>query len=313
MGNPLYPVATEINIAKYSAVLARKQTRQQQGYAGGSVSSDLHKLLVMESEIIDYQYQNYPSQVSLIPAGWYLYSLCGPYINAALKAIGNGTGGAIIDPTTNQPINLIGVTRMWTVGDASTGPLMNAGDTGFTVNDTGILFDTVALGYTGAAPFPRTGTVPAGQTTYLVTYTKDSITVNFANPFSAVDGEQYALTYLRAGAGSAFNPGTGAGLPAQSGHEGEVLFTDGENAYWRYPCTKITSADFSQSDGVTCTNAEWAHNSFVIEWDDLPKVLEPGVDYSLTTNGFTITIPGFDARTQSYNFTIWLTGKNAVT
>ncbi len=123
---------------------------------------------------------------------------------------------------------------------------------------------------------------------------------------------QLKLTYLRSGAGQNFNPGN-TGLPSQSGHEGEVLYTDGSTAYWRYPSKKLTSADFNQTDGITCTNTEWAHNSLVIVWDDLPKVLEPNVDYALISGGgFQILIPGFDARNNAYNLTVWLTGKTTV-
>ncbi len=307
-----YPVATEIQIAQVCSFLARKDAAQQQYWNGQAIDPDQHRLLVMESEIIDYRYQNYPSDVTLIESGWYLYALCAPYQLEALKLLAGGQGGIIIDPKTNQPVNLLGVTKMFTVGDPSTSPLMDAGDSGFTVNDTGVIFDTVEFGLINSSPYPRTGSVPANQTTYTVTYTATSITIRFDPQTTASDGMQLKLTYLRSGAGQNFNPGN-PGLPSQSGHEGEVLYTDGTTAYWRYPSKKLTSADFNQTDGITCTNTEWEHNSLVIVWDDLPKVLEPNVDYSLIVGGgFQILIPGFDARTTNYNLTVWLTGKTTV-
>jgi hypothetical protein len=307
-----YSVATEIQIGQVSSYLAKADAGKQAYYNGTALDSNLHKLIAMETDIVNWEYQNYPSNLTLIQAGWYLYALCGRYSNQALKIIGSGSGGIIIDPTTNRPINLVGVTTMFTVGDSSTSPLMNAGDGGFVINQTGIVFDTVAFGYANSSPMPRTGSVPSGQTTYSVTYTGSSITILLASPFTASDGEQYAITYLRASGGSSFVP-AGSGLPAQTGHEGEVLFTDGSTAYWRYPSTKITSASFDQTDGVTCVNTEWAHNSLVIVFDDLPKVLEPGVDYTLISGGgFVITMEEFDARIYQYNLTVWLTGKNTV-
>lgn len=308
-----YPVATEINIGKVSSYLARAEAANQLFYNGEALDKNLHRLITMETDIINYRYQNYSSDLTLLQSGWYLYALCGRFINASLKALGSGTGGAIIDPTTNQPINLAGVTKMFTVGDSTTSPLMNAGDTGFTVNETGILFDTVAFGFANASPLPRTGSVPTGQVTYSVAYTANSITITFASGTVAQNGDQFALTYLRAGAGTIFNGSSNStGLPAQTGHQGEVLFTDGSTAYWRYPSKKLTSANFSQTDGVTCVNTEWANNKLVLVLDDLPKVLEPGVDYTLINGGgFIITMDGFDARVNSYNLTVWLTGINS--
>lgn len=104
--------------------------------------------------------------------------------------------------------------------------------------------------------------------------------------------------------------GGGGSLPPQTGHEGEVLTTNGTSASWASPLIHITSADF-EPDGVTYVNTNLAFNKFDLFWDDLPNFIYEGVAWEYEPGGgFNITIPGFDANANGYNLHLFLKGLN---
>ncbi len=111
----------------------------------------------------------------------------------------------------------------------------------------------------------------------------------------------------------------GTGLPPQSGHAGQVLFTDGSAPYWGDPVIEITSADFGTSQTLY-SNPNLINNRFAILWDDLPKRIYtnlsnptyPASDWKYDAGGgFQILIPGFNAQANQYRLTLFLKGANS--
>ena len=65
----------------------------------------------------------------------------------------------------------------------------------------------------------------------------------------------------------------------------------------------ITESDF-EADGVSYDNANIVGKTLLIFINEIPKYLIPGVDFTYTVTGVTITMAGFDANTNTYNLVI---------
>lgn len=110
--------------------------------------------------------------------------------------------------------------------------------------------------------------------------------------------------------------GSGGGLPAQAGHEGEFLTTNGTSASWFSPCLAITSADF-EPDGVTYINTDLVNNTFLLFWNDVPRFIYNAseapaqIEWQYRVGGgFEILMPGFDASANDYHLYLFLKGLN---
>ncbi len=303
-----YPVATIISVAKISQYLASVEVFKNTAFIKGNLDERLPRMLYMERKAVEWQYSHNPIANSLNATANYLWALCGRFQRRALIILGQG-GGIIIDPTTGQPLNLLWVTTSFTIGESNS--LMLAGDNSFIINRPNVLSDSVEFGYSGSSPLPRTGTVPTGQQTYKPTYSKNSTLIEL--DYDVVGGDQYTISYGVTGAGSVFTPGGGgASLPTQAGHAGEVLFTDGTNPYWANVPIYIKSANFDQTNGITYLNDTLADQQFYIFWNEGGRYLieDDGEFTRIAEGGFTVNVSGFDARVNSYNLFLVVTGLN---
>ena len=303
MGATPYPIATLIDIGQVSGYLSLVNNAKQKAFKGGTIDDRIPLLIYLVTRTLEYSYETQPLSDTTASVGNYLYALCRRYVTAALGKMGQGGGGIIVDPGSGQPINLRWVTMSFTVGDAGA-PVLN-GEQQFTIDLTNILSDSVAFGFSNAAPLPRTGTVPIGQQTYAPTYTQANMTITLAQPVNT--GEQYTLSFGRSSSGSSFNPPS-ISLP-QPYVEGKFLSNDGTNLVWDDTVIVITSADF-EVDGITYINTSLARHGISVRLESIGgTLLTEGTDYAvIVSGGITILIPGFDASTQDVKLSITLSG-----
>lgn len=304
-----YPIQTLIDATKGASVLAQYDIQKHQAFRGGSIDTQLGVLLNMEADILDWLNTNQPNYSEIENIANYCWWLAEDYGILALGLIGEQRGG-VIEITTGQATTFQWVTNSFTVGLGS--PPVLAGESVFTVIDSIIIFDSVAFGYSGGSPLPRTGTVPAGQTSYSVAYSQSGITITLSYPVS--DDEQYTLTYVKNSVGQVSGAGSGAGLPLPF-KEGEFLTNDGADALWESPVFSITSIDF-ESDGITYLGASHPDNpnldihGYDIYLNEANRFLvaDEFTRISGGRGGFVILIDGFDATTISYLMKISLKG-----
>lgn len=107
--------------------------------------------------------------------------------------------------------------------------------------------------------------------------------------------------------------GGGSGnLPPQTGHEGEVLTTNGISASWSDNHISITSADFINA--TDCPLSNLAFNTFSLYWATglANYIYEVNGEWEyLVGGGFRILIPGFDATVANERFELSLKGLNS--
>jgi len=295
--------ALTIQIARAALCYAGRDIAKK-AFRSNPINDNLKLQLWVASEVLDWTNTYNSSNADLISMRNYTLALAGQYIVEAVTSIGEG--GQVIVPTIAPTFNWRWVTNSFTVGSAGA-PVLN-GQSTFTITEDNIAQDSVAFGFSNASPFPRTGTVPTGQQTYTVSYTPTAITITTAAPL--LDGEQYTLTYVRFGGTQAFTGG-GASLPTQTGHEGQVLFTDGTNTYWADVIIDNVSADF-ESDGITVNDTRMVHNQLDIYWNEGGRFLDPATEFTrILSGGYTINITGFDATTQTVTMKVILRGLNS--
>ncbi len=116
--------------------------------------------------------------------------------------------------------------------------------------------------------------------------------------------------------------GSGAGLPPQNNHEGEVLITNGTSVSWGSLFMNLTSADFN-ADGRTINSTISALligfkydifinevNRYIYNYEDDPPVdLGEEWDYNVG-GGFTISAPWFLSTDLNYHLKLTLRGLN---
>ncbi len=298
-------IALTIQIAWASLVYAGRDVRKK-AFRQNEINEALPLQLSFAALILEWSNTNgNPGGYDLKLMRNYVLMLCGQYIVEAQTNI--GSGGVVIIPTIAPVFNWRWVTNSFTVG--LSGSPVSDGQLTFSINEDNIAFDSVAFGFSNASPLPRTGTVPANQQTYGVTYTTSSITITLAQAVS--NGEQYTLTYVRLGGPQSFTP-SGTILPDTAGHEGEVLFTDGAgNYYWGDVIIDVYSSDF-ESDGITVNNTAMEHNNMDIYYNEGGRWLDPTTEYTrISGGGFTINIAGWDANVNEYSLKVILRGINS--
>lgn len=108
-----------------------------------------------------------------------------------------------------------------------------------------------------------------------------------------------------------FTGGT-TNLPPQTGHEGQVLTTNGTSPNWADNTIFVEDADF-EPDGVTYINTILVNNKFYIYFDTLAGFIydQDGQWEYHTGGGFKILIPGINANTQPLRLHLFLIGLNS--
>lgn len=106
--------------------------------------------------------------------------------------------------------------------------------------------------------------------------------------------------------------GGGGNLPPQTGHEGEVLATNGTTSYWTSNHVSVTSADFTTA--TDCPIPALALNTFSLFWaSGLANYIYEDINQweYLVGGGFRILIPGFDSTLSNERFELSLKGLNS--
>lgn len=151
---------------------------------GGAFNSDLPMRLNMVTRLVEWKYNQNPTDTSLINTGNYLYQLCGKYIQQAKLIIANNMPGIIINPATGaqstlQPVYLqfrVGVTSSPVVVNGVNVTLPNPGDNSITIPLTYILASLeVTL---DGVEVPQSDPL---QLSYNAIYTNNDATITLAN------------------------------------------------------------------------------------------------------------------------------------
>ena len=105
-------IPTNIGYAEISQYLAANDSQKQSYFLNTSLVKTTPRLIYIVRKAIQFQYNNYPTSTSLIPAVNYLISLCGKYLAQAQVIFGNATGtvvptGVIPSIPVNYPYTLI--------------------------------------------------------------------------------------------------------------------------------------------------------------------------------------------------------------
>lgn len=300
MGAPYQPLIV-CNIADVSSGLASLETRNLSFYNWSSLDAQLSVILNMESEILRWKATYYPADPTLQSDADYVYALCGRFIGKALQKLGADSGGIVINPTTNQPIQLIVYREDFTLGTSRTPNYsLAAGDTSYTIPLSGFLVNSLEMYPGGTLLIEDDPTVFSCS----VIYAADYAIIQFNQPVR--NGQRFTVWGLRSTTGTAGGGGGTSGptipLPLV---KGAYITNDGTRVLWDSPELKYTSADFTTGDGVTVIDTRLAIHDYDLYYESPQSVLlVPDVDYSVTASGgFVILMEGFDARTNDYTLT----------
>lgn len=181
-------VAEIISIAKvceYLSLVANNRVNQY----NGTVDLKLPRKLYAIRKNVEWLYGLDSSDDTLVGTASYLYALCAPYSGQAAIIAGSGGSGIIINPTTGQAANLIGVYIQFRVGDV--GALMTAGQTVLILNYDNPISGTISVVLDGVE-LPQNDIT---QISYIVVMTTTSIAITFNNPVSNL--QQYQIRFLR--------------------------------------------------------------------------------------------------------------------
>jgi hypothetical protein len=111
--------------------------------------------------------------------------------------------------------------------------------------------------------------------------------------------------------------GSGSGLPPQTGHNGQSLFTSGTSAFWSDPAMQINGQDANWINSTTWvngsnyTNPYFSSAYFLIFWNDAGRYLlqnESPAEWGYVNNGFQIFYPGFNAQADNVNLFLLFKG-----
>lgn len=295
------PTTAEIIVyAEIAQVLADRDNQLTDSFNTGYVDKTAGVILSMESDILDWVNTNDPNNADLSKMANYVLGLCGQFIIEAQQALNPGSG-IIITPTTGQPVNLIRYRADFTIGQA--GALMNAGDSTLVINLRGFV-----IAFLEPAGIDMTIGDNTQASLNSITYAADSVTFSLNQPVTT--GERYIVWGLRAPQGTTNNSGGGSGIADQTGHEGEVMFTDGVNTYWGDVIIDVASANF-ELDGITVLNTNMRHNQLDIYYNEGGRFLTADEFTRISGGGFTINILGWDANVNSYTLKVILRGLNS--
>lgn len=289
--------ALTIQIAKASMVYAGRDIGNK-AFRANSINQNLPAQLDFASSVLEWTYQDDPTNTYLKLMRNYTLMLCGQYIVEATSSI--GTGGIVITPTNSVPIGFIGYRIDFTVGDVDSP--MTAGDSVLVINQAGFIRKTVMFQPSGINL--TIDDEPNVNEVLSIIYTDTNVTITLSQ--AVQNGERYIVTGLIWGAAVTPSAG-GTGLPIQTGHEGEVLFTDGTSTYWADTHIDYTSADF-ESDGVTVIDTRLEHNTFDLFYNEGNRYLLSTEFVRIDGGGYTITMAGWDATVNDYHLYAELKG-----
>lgn len=167
-----------------SSFLAARDFSGQNVLSGGAYNSDLPMRLSLVTRLVEWKYNQDPTDTSLTNTGNYLYQLCGKYIQQAKLIIANNMPGIIINPATGaqstlQPIYLqfrMGVTTSPQVVNGVNVNLPNIGDNSFVIPLTYILTSLEVTLDGGEVPISD----PL-QISFNIIYTNNNATITLAN------------------------------------------------------------------------------------------------------------------------------------
>lgn len=298
--------ALTIQIAEASMVYAGRDISKK-AFRPNVINDSLALQLNFASSVLEWTYNNDPSNEYIKLMRNYTLMLCGQYITEAQLNLGDG--GIIIDPTTNTPFGFEGYRIDFTIGDA--GSPMVAGDQVLTINLPGFIRNTVMFQPAGI-------NLTIGNQAFVnevtsIVYTQSNVVITIDYPVA--NGERYIVTGLRYAAATSVPSSGGTTLPTQDGHEGEVLFTDGAgNLYWADTHIDYTSEDF-EDDGITVLDERLDHNTFDLFYNEGNRYLTSTGDNPEFTRieggGYVINILGWDANVNDYHLYAELKGYNS--
>lgn len=116
----------------------------------------------------------------------------------------------------------------------------------------------------------------------------------------ALKSTPYTLPIASASVLGGIKVGSGLSINSTTG----VLSTSGSSSNVNF--IPITQADF-ENDGVTYLNSSLdSANSILIFWDNIGRhIYEADGEWAQVSGGIEITIPGFDATSNTYNLVIF--------
>lgn len=167
----------------------------------------------------------------------------------------------------------------FTVGDPSTNPPINDGETIFTVSDTNVVEGSVMLFVSG---IKRLIGVPDDAQSYVISYNPAGFTIAFYYP--VFDGLAIEINYLK-----------GAVPPSSAGLVGAIIPINGSDFY----------------DSTTYINPILNGYYLQVFWNDINRYLNEGVEWNYQPGGgFYISMMGFDATLNpTYKLYAFVTGR----
>lgn len=169
------------NVSSFLAIL---DFARQNQLIGGAFNSDLPMRLSMVTRLVEWKFNQNPTDTTLVNTGNYLYQLCGKYLQQAKLIIANNMPGIIINPangaqSTLQPVYLqfrIGVTSSPVSVNGINVTLPNAGENSIVIPLTYVLASLeVTL---DGVEVPQSDPF---QISYNAIYTNNDVTITLAN------------------------------------------------------------------------------------------------------------------------------------
>ena len=214
-----------ITFQKISQYLAGNDRASQLGLKSGSFIGNLEGLLYMEGYLLENMYTLNPNSPTLRSTAEYVLSLCGKYLQQAIKIVNGLTVGLpILTGPSDQSVN-VGNDAMFTVLVAGTGPftyswylngviIPGATDSSYTktnaqLSDTGELYSVAVTNSAGTVTSnTATLTVTAalvgfyyqGNTDYSTDLLSGTDDVAYLGSFSITNGQPFTITFPHLGA-----------------------------------------------------------------------------------------------------------------
>lgn len=186
-------VPTLIVYGKIASYIAATNFSRQKLFRGKAFNTNLPQKLDVATNLVEWAYNQNPSDTSLISTANYLYQLSGSQLS--------GGSGTIVNPSTGVISTILAIYLEFVVGTTTSPVLVNgvnvtlpsAGDTSFVLPLADVLDASVGVAK-DTVPLP---TLLTDRYSFTPIYTPTSVTIGINNGNTFVNGDLFVITALQ--------------------------------------------------------------------------------------------------------------------
>lgn len=186
-------VPTLIVYGKIASYIAATNFSRQKLFRGKAFNTNLPQKLDVATNLVEWAYNQNPSDTSLISTANYLYQLSGSQLS--------GGSGTIVNPSTGVISTILAIYLEFVVGTTTSPVLVNgvnvtlpsAGDTSFVLPLADVLDASVGVAK-DTVPLP---TLVTDRYSFTPIYTPSGVTISINNGNQFANGDLFVITALQ--------------------------------------------------------------------------------------------------------------------